>query len=556
MESKIEPTIYIIGHKNPDTDSIASAVAYAALKRITSPSGAYLPARCGNVNNQTKYIFQRVGLPLPQMLKDAYPKVFDIMERSVISVNEGDPVMYVFQKMKKHRIQQLPVVDGENRVKGLVGASELIRLFIQDAVDQRPRYSFQPEHIPFVIKGSVLRRGGKGAFRAAIMIGAMPTEQSGERINHAGAEETVLVVGNRQDVIEYAVKRDIPAIIITGTKSDEDIQADFTNYNGWVFLSGLDSAETARRVVLSSPVSSVMSDEVFTIKADGYVEDAEEMIISSRQRVLPVLADEGIAGVVTRTKLLQRRRVKVIMVDHNEPYQAIDGIESADVLEIVDHHRLGAIKTNAPVTFYAKPVGSTCTLVYQLYRSAGIVPEIKIAMLLMGGIISDTVMLKSPTVTDDDHAALSELEKVAGISTRSYGMDIFNATDTLSARTPKSVINEDFKNYSEHGIAFGVGQVETLTTADLPDILPELMDELYSQKARNNLDWVMLLITDIIKEESVLICTEFEAAEKRFSYREVAPHYFLLPGVLSRKKQLLPELLRIVEELRRHSNKL
>ncbi len=541
--------IYVVGHKNPDTDSIASAYAYAALKQALDPENTYLPARCGNANNQTKYIFQRNDAPLPQILKDVYPKVADIMASDVVSVKESAPVLDVFHLVEQNSIQVLPVTDGEHRIKGLVGAQELIRLFIQEAVDQRPRYLFHAEHIPVAIKGSVLHRGLKEEFRAAIMVGAMPIDKSQERIDRAGAEETLLIVGNRRDVIEYAVSRGIPTVIITGTKPGERIGADFTNYKGWVFLSSLDSAETVRRVILSSPVRSVMNPKVFTVRADSYVEDAEDIIIDNRQRVLPVVDEERVIGVVTRTNMLQRHRTKLIMVDHNEPDQAVDGIECAEVLEIVDHHRLGAVKTNAPVTFYAKPVGSTCTLVYQLYRSAGRSPDKTVAMLLMGGIISDTVMLKSPTVTDDDRTALSELEKITGVSAYDYGMAIFGATDNLSARTPESIINTDFKKYHENGVAFGVGQVEVVTTADLPEVLPALLHELDKQKNSKGLDWALLLITDIIREESVLICTAFEAAEKRFSYRRSAEHCFLLPGVLSRKKQLLPEILRIVEEL-------
>ncbi|MDR0454135.1 MAG: putative manganese-dependent inorganic diphosphatase [Deferribacteraceae bacterium] len=541
--------IYIIGHKNPDTDSIASAYAYAALKQMLFPDNIYLPARCGNANNQTKYIFRRNGLPLPRLLKDVYPKVSDIMGTSVISVNENDPVLYVFQKMEENRIQELPVTDSELRVKGLVGAPELIHLFIQEAVDQRPRYLFHAAHIPGAINGYTIHNGVKEEFRAAIIIGAMPTGKAFERIDRVGAEEAALVVGNRRNIIEYAVSRNIPAIIITGTKHGERIEADFTNYKGWVFLSGLDSSETVRRVILSSPVSNVMNDKVSTVKADCYVEDAEDIIVNSRQRVLPVVDDKCLIGVVTRTKMLHRHKTKLILMDHNEPDQAVDGIESADVLEIVDHHRIGAVKTNAPITFYAKPVGSTCTLVYQLYRSAGKTPGKKIAMILMGGIISDTVMLKSPTVTDEDRDALSDLENISGVDAHSYGMDIFSATDSLNSSTPESIINTDFKKYTEKGVTFGIGQVEVLTTSDLPDAVQGLLKELDVQKNQNELDWAMLLITDIIKEESILICTGFEAAEKRFSYRRSAPHCFLLPGVLSRKKQLLPEILRIIEEL-------
>jgi manganese-dependent inorganic pyrophosphatase len=544
--------VYITGHKNPDTDSIASAWAYTQLKNKLDPDNTYVAARCGHANSQTKYIFSRAGVDLPRFIKDVYPKAVDLMVTDVHRVLADEPVANVFHTIEESggQVQVVPVVDNDGMLKGVVSATELLRLFVQEAVDQRPKYLFDAEQIATVIKGTVVCKGSESRFNAALMIGAMSMERSTERLEVAGASETVLVVGNRHELIEYAMSRALPAIIITGVKDAADMGVDCSNYNGWIFLSNLDSAETVRRVILATPVSSIMSTSMSILAPEDYLDSAKDMIISSKHRAIMVADDkQKLVGVLTRSDLLKKYRHRVILMDHNEPSQAVDGIDSADVLEIVDHHRLGAVKTSTPVTFYAKPVGSTCTLVYQLYKSAGVVPDKTIALILMSGIISDTVILKSPTVTDEDKAALAELEMIAGVKTQSYGIDIFSATDSLASRTPESIVMTDFKKYTEYGISMGIGQVEVVTLANLDEMQPKLLAELNRQRQLGNLDWAMLLVTDIIMEESVLITTDFADGEKLLAYKKLNDNQYTLPGILSRKKQLLPEILRIAEEL-------
>jgi manganese-dependent inorganic pyrophosphatase len=550
-------TVYVSGHKNPDSDSICSAYALAALRNITDPKESYLPVRCGNINNQTKFIFDFAEAEIPPLLKDIYPKVSDVMVRDVISVRIDDPVIKVLSAVASAGIQSVPIVDAGNRFMGLVGEKELIGLFIQRDVDKRPIYHFYAWHIPEAIKGSVLLKGEYGEFEAAIMVGSMPKGVSMEHIDLAGAGRTILVTGNRPGIISLAAQSDIPAIVITGITDKEEIKTDFSGYRGWVYLSSLDSAETIRRLILASPVRNIMntfnagSSEggVSVVMADDYIDSARELLLNSRQRLLPVVNSESVLmGVLTRSNILTRFKNRLILVDHNEPSQAIDGVETAAVIEIVDHHRLGAVKTDLPLTYYSKPVGSTCTLVYELYQAAKIVPSVTAGKLLLSGIISDTMMLKSPTATAADKTALEELSAIAGVDWQEVGKAIFGATDSLSARSPENIIAADFKIYDEFGVSFGIGQAETITMADYEEARVSLAAELEKQRSAHRLDWAMLMITDIILEESILLCTPFERGERLFSYRLILPHSFHLPGVLSRKKQLLPEILRILEE--------
>jgi manganese-dependent inorganic pyrophosphatase len=537
----------VIGHKNPDTDSVCSAYALAKLRSVTDPEFEYLPARCGNINNQTRFVFEKVREPVPLLLKDVYPKVSDIAVKDVLSVNADEPVLNALNKIKNAGINSMPVINEDGMLRGLIGERDLIRLFIQEEVDSRPIYRLTAKDIPAAIKGSIARLGELAEFNAALMVGAMPHKALFERLENTDAKHTILVVGNRRKILKNAVQRALPAIIVTGIKAGDRINADISNYKGWIYLSSLDSAETIRRLSLASPVSSIMTATPAVLEEHAYVDSARDILLSNRQRLLPIVADGHLTGIITRSNLLKRYETRLILVDHNEPTQAVDGIESAQVVEIVDHHRLHPVKTAMPILYYAKPVGSTCTLVYQLYCSAGVLPDRKTAMLLMAGILSDTIMLKSPTATPEDEQALTKLSELIDLNYRQFGKEIFDATDSLSAGEVSSIVMNDFKLYSEHGLNFGIGQVEVVTLADLPEMRDSLLEELLKQKVMHNLDWAMLMITDIIIGDSMLVCSDFEAAEKRFTYRRTDEHTFYLPKVLSRKKQLLPEILRILE---------
>jgi manganese-dependent inorganic pyrophosphatase len=558
MNTAKNKATFVIGHKNPDSDSVCAAYALAALRNRTDPAGEYLPMRCGNINKQTKFIFDYAGAEVPPLIKDVYPKVSDVMTSDVISVNINDPVINVLHAVAAAGIKTIPITGGGGCLMGLVGERELINLFIQQDVDKRPVYRFYAGHIPNVIKANVLHRGENEEFEAAVMVGSMPKGASIEHIELAGANRTILVVGNRPGVINFATKSDIPAVIITGVNDAEEIRADFSTYKGWVYLSALDSAETVRRLILASPVRNIMDSFANTengggfaaVEAEDYLDKARDLFLNNRQRLLPVIdRDRVLRGILTRSNILTRFKRRLILVDHNEPAQAVDGVETAEVVEIIDHHRLGAVKTDMPLIYYSKPVGSTCTLVYELYKSAETVPSPQEAKLLLGGILSDTVMLQSPTATAADKTALEELAELIGADWRETGRAIFAAGDSLSARSPENIVSSDFKIYDERGVRFGIGQVEAVTLADLDDVRETLLAELERHKSKHALDWAMLLATDVISEESILLCTPFERGERLFSYRPAAPRSFYLPGVLSRKKQLLPEILRILEEV-------
>lgn len=543
------PEIYVIGHKNPDTDSVASAYAYAKLKNILDPENTYIAARCGSLNKQTRFIFDKFSVTAPLFIKDVYPKVSDVMTRKVVAIDENDPVFGVIRNIDELKIRITPVVEGGNILKGVVSIFELSDFLASKDVTAKPVFHFRGENFEKVIGGYCHVRGKEEEFNASVMIGAMPFDRFKEQMEALKTNEIVLVVGKRRDIVEYAVANKLPAIILTGVKDEGDVDIDFSGYSGWVFISELDTAETVRRLQLSIPAKAVMKADIPCVDESDYVEPLKEKLLQIDHKSLPVIRDGRLIGIITRSDMIKKVQKGLILVDHNELSQAVDGAETAVIHEIVDHHRLGTIKTKTPVHFYAKPVGSTCTLVWQLYLINGVDTDKQTASILLSGILSDTVMLKSPTTTDEDRKAVTLLAEKAGLNYEQYGLEIFSATDGLKTRDPKSIIHTDFKIYEEYGVKVGISQVEVVTLQEMDDVKEALFEAIAANTAENGLDWGLLLVTDIIMEKSVMLTTGFEAGEKILAYNKIADKYYDLPGVLSRKKQLLPEVLRVLEEL-------
>lgn len=541
--------VFICGHKNPDTDSVASATSYAYLKNQISTEYEYVPIRCGTVNDQTKFIFQKAEATLPEYTKDIYPKVIDSMTTNLITAEATDPLSKFMRILREKNLRFMPVINQSQEYVGMLGVNDVTELFLRDDRQQKPIFDLRADTLRRSLKGTILNVGEHEEFKASVVVATMAYDDFNEHVkNVADEEHTLLITGNRQNILQDAFKKKYPAIIIVGLSEEACKNLDFGDYKGWVFYSPFDSSQTIRCVEMATPIGKLLN-KIEPCAPHDYIDSVADAISKSGTKSLPVVSDGKLVGVITGTDILKRKRAKLIMMDHNEATQAIDGVESAELMEIVDHHRLGTIKTSSPVTFFAKPVGSTCTLVYQLYKANKVEIPNKIAMLLLGGMLSDTVIMKSPTCTSDDIAAIEDLASQCGLDAKEYGVEIFSATDGLTSRSAKDIISTDFKIFEEYGVRFGISQAETVTLAQLGEVKDKLREELYNVKENNRLDWMMLLVTDIIKEESQLITTGFEPGESIFGYKKLEDKLFYLPGVLSRKKQLLPEISRILEEI-------
>lgn len=541
--------VFICGHKNPDTDSVASAASYAYLKNQINKDYEFVPIRCGTVNDQTKFIFQKAEAALPEYMKDIYPKVVDSMTTNLITAEEKDPLSKFMRIIREKNLRFLPVIGNDMEYIGMLGVNDVTELFLRDDRQEKPIFNLRADTLRRSLKGTILNVGEREEFQASVVVATMAYDDFNEHVNNVADEErTLLITGNRQNILQDAFKKKYPAIIIVGLSEEACKSLDFGEYKGWVFYSPFDSSQTIRCVEMATPIGKLLN-KIDPCAPHDYIDSVADAISKSGTKSLPVVTDGKLVGIITGTDLLKRKRARLIMMDHNEATQAIDGVETAELMEIVDHHRLGTIKTSSPVTFFAKPVGSTCTLVYQLYQANKVEIPNKIAMLLLGGMLSDTVIMKSPTCTADDVAAIEDLASQCGIDAKEYGVEIFSATDGLTSRSAKDIIGTDFKIFEEYGVRFGISQAETVTLAQLGEVKEKLQEELQNVKENNKLDWMMLLVTDIIKEESQLITTGFAPGEGVFSYKKLEDKLYYLPGVLSRKKQLLPEISRILEEI-------
>lgn len=538
--------IFVIGHKNPDTDSVCAAYAYAYLKNKIDNQNNYISVRCGNLNKQTSFVFKHLNLEPPLLIKDIYPKVKDVMTKNVVSVNENAPLFEVMDNIKNKNIRVLPVVDRENNFKGIVSVFEISNFFMS-TISQKPTYILNIENFERVLPGYLLKTGNKQQIEAQIVVGAMPFEVFKDYVSDLDFSKVVLIVGKREKILKYAIENQANTIVITGIKDKTELNdIDFSNFNGNVYISLLDTSETLHKITLSVPVYSLLSAKAQCISSNDYIDKAKSLLLESTNRALSVVDDNKLQGIITRSDIIKKFYNRVILVDHNEQNQAIDGIETAQILEIIDHHRLSPIKTTYPIFFYAKPVGSTCTLISELYKFYNIEVPQKIAHILLSGILSDTVGAKSPTTTQLDLEVIEELSKISNIDVVEYTKMLFAQSDDITTRSPKDILESDFKPYEEFGVKFGISQVETTNLNAVNQIKEKIINEIEQQKLQKNLDWLMLLISDIISSDSILI-TSNHPLEKNFSYKKLGKNIYYLPGVLSRKKQLLPEILNLLE---------
>ena len=548
---KPKTMIYITGHKNPDMDSLCAAHCYARYKNAIDPENIYEAIRCGALNRQTKYAFALAGVEPPVLLADILPRVQDVVRTNIVTLEENEAIYTAIRKIDEDNISVIPIRNREGTFRGLLSIHEISQYFIAETIGTRPEYLFRPANFGTVLPGRFLHKGKDEEFSTCTMISAMPFETSIRRLEAILPKKPVLLAGLRKDIIRYAIQENFPAIILTGLEPQDRLDIDFSRYAGWVYQSDRDTAETARLLRLSAPVKHIMNADPPRIQKTTLFEEARDALVSSKYRGLPVFDDEEFFGIVTRRCFIDQPKKKLILVDHNEVSHSIPGAENAEIREIIDHHRIGMEKTRHPIYIYAKPVGSTCTLVYQHFAFSGIAITKDIAILLLAGILSDTVALKSPTTTADDETAAAALASSAGLEVRAFSEDLFSQAQDLTKVDPKEVISADIKTYREYGTIFGIGQVEVVTLENFSEAKTALLEALNDIQRRQGLDWAMMLITDVVEEYSLLLVTTNPKKESVLIYRRLEPNLYALPGILSRKKQLLPEILRVLEETRK-----
>ncbi|MBQ0070689.1 MAG: putative manganese-dependent inorganic diphosphatase, partial [Spirochaetales bacterium] len=501
--------VFITGHRNPDLDSICSAYGYAVLKNKIDPKNHYQAVRCGHMSDSVKKQVALIGITPPPYVRDVHAKVGDVMHTSFERIEADDPIYNLVKTYNDSNLSAFPVFSGEE-FKGLLSVDDITSWFLRDNAEDTPVYPFLRDNIGRVIPGRYITKGEE-AFTASLLAGAAAYEEFSSIITQG--RPSIIVMGYRKRYIEYAMKKNVPAIIITTTDDTGDI--DFSSYKGTVYVTQLGTAEVLRRLRMTPSVSSIMSPMTDSLQVNDLFDDAKELQATTKLRGIPVFDGDKFAGFVTRRCFLKKPSHSVILVDHNEVGQSIRGIENASVEEIIDHHRLDALKTDLPIFIDAEPLGSTCTIVYQQYLRHNMVPDELTAKTLLTGIISDTIILKSPTTTAIDKAAAGALAAICGeYDIHAFGEKLFSVTESLGLREPKPTIASDFKIYKEKGLSIGIGQCETTTLKDVSEYSAKYIAALEETRREGRLDWALLMVTDVLREQSVLFVTDHKLNKK------------------------------------------
>lgn len=535
---------YVIGHKNPDTDSICSAMGLAELKSAEGLENA-IAARAGNLNPQTSFILDYLKQAPPIFLPNVYPKATDVMTRGVLSVSEAAPLQKVMELMRTKGIHYVPVLDKAGRPSGALTLMDIARRHID--MTQADNVSEVDSALPNIV--ATLRADvimdflGDTPTRFSVYVGAMGEVSFLDMLAGRKPERLAIIVGDRAEIQKAAIEKGVRLLIVSGGFSlDSGLMEAARRNKVSVIVSPHDSATTALLVRLSTPAGLICANAFEKASADELVEDLKHRFTGTDGII--VLDDAGVMlGVVTKSNVLDPPGINLILVDHNEMSQAIDGADMVNIAGVVDHHRIGNFHTVNPITFICEPVGSTSTLVAELYIRKGIAIRKETAGLLLAGVISDTVMLKSPTTTDRDKAVIQWLEKNSMLDFNAFGTEIFNSTSSLKKRGPSGTVNDDYKVFEAKGARFGVGQVETIGFGEFRDEKARLLDELLKNMDAKKLRLSALLVTDIVYGTSLLLAVGERKVLANLNYPKVEDNLFELKGVISRKKQVVPHLL-------------
>lgn len=535
--------IYVVGHKNPDTDSIAAAIGYAELLRLQR-ADEVVPARAGALRTETAYLLERFGFPSPVLLEDVRLRVGDVMTSNCVTVAERESLYEVGRKQQELGMRPLPVVDDDNRLRGIAEAHDFAKVFFQglDAglSDEIP---IQLENIVRALDARVLVAAPERPVRDRVMVAALSLETVARRLE----PDIVLVVGDRVEVQRKAIELGVGMLIVTGGYEVEPAIVDLAEQRRVTLMSvEHHTAATLRLIHMSIPVHYIMRRDPPSAEPDDLVDDVRELL--HRERALSVVdGDRRVIGVVTRTDVLRGARKRVALVDHNERSQAVDGIEQADIVAIVDHHRVADLVTVQPPIMRVEPVGATSTLVAKLFDEADQEIAAPLAGLLLGAILMDTLVFKSPTTTWSDHQVADRLARLASVDPQELGYELLKRASDVSHRTAQEIVMGDLKEFALDGLRFAVSVVETSNDESVLERRRELQRALRALKGYAS---ALLVVTDVAHERTTVLAEGHrdevaQALGGRLRGTEVQ-----LPGVYSRKKQIVPALPRLRELIR------
>ncbi|MEI8070635.1 MAG: putative manganese-dependent inorganic diphosphatase [Planctomycetota bacterium] len=544
-------SVFVFGHRNPDTDAICSAIAYADLLQQTTRPDA-VAACCGPPNKRTEYVLAQAGLAAPRIIMDVRPAVEDICRRDAVTAALGDSFHEVYQRMQAAEVRAIPVIDSARKVVGVLSVLNLMDLFFDDEGDPIKSRTVTSclKKICDVLSGSFQHSLLTGQHdRLLVMVGAMSAEGFTARMQEFSADKLIVVCGDRPTIQLPAIEHGVRALVITGGFSLSSGLLELARiHKVSVILSPFDTLNTTLRIKASQFIDAVVDTDFIAVSAKSSVAEARQVVERSSQSIFPVVADDGrLVGVSVKSDLIHPPKARLVLVDHNELAQAVSGAEDAEIIEVLDHHRLGGgLKSTQPIRFINEPVGSTCTLVARQFRASGLTPRPEMALCMASGIISDTLFLRSPTTTDTDREILNWLGNLCTVDIEEYALAFFEIGSALRSSTPAGVIGEDCKEFSEHGVRFTISQIEETGFDLFWERKDQLRTALEEFALRTRCEFSALLVTDVVSNGSLLLLSRESEAWEEINYPRLDRGLYELKNVVSRKKQLLPLLSQLL----------
>lgn len=549
MKKKEKP-VWVIGHMNPDTDSICSAIAYANLKtKITGES--YVPKRAGDVNTETKYVLEHFGVKEPELVSDVRTQVKDIEYRYTEGVDGNISLKKAWESMRAIQAHTLPIVDKNGKLEGVITIGDIAKSYMEIYDNKIISEAKTPyRNIIETLDGEML----VGDITQSITEGKMLIAAANPDLMESYIEKgDIVILGNRYESQLCAIEMDAQCIIVCdGANVSYTISKMAENKSCTIIKTPYDTYTAARLINQSMPIRHFMcSDGLISFTMEDYIEEIRGIMAKNRFRDFPILDLEGrYEGMISRRILLDAKKKKLILVDHNERSQSVSGIEDTELLEIIDHHRLGGIQTMSPVFFRNQPLGCTATIVCQMYEENGIEIEPHIAGLLCSAIISDTLVYRSPTCTEVDREAAEKLAKIAGIHVAEYAKEMFTAGSDLMHKSCEEILHQDFKKFNSGDITFAVGQINSMNGEELRAIEGKMLAYMNDSFSKQGVSMLFFMLTDIMEESTKLLCVgngAEELAGKAFGTKNPADGLWL-DGVVSRKKQLIPALMLTIQQ--------
>lgn len=539
--------IFVIGHRNPDTDAICSAIGYAEFKQRTGTPEA-VAARCGDTNDRIDFVLKTFGMPAPRFIADVSPKVSDVMQRQMISVMPDSIAADALQLMDERNIRILPVLDDQQHCRGLLSLFKLTKFLFPGAnrlVDSR-RVLSSIKNLAGTLRGELVVSFEPDREEELLMfIGAMGVESFAKRLKTFQRDKLIVVVGDRQDIQYAAIREGVRVIIVTGgIELEQDVLEAAIRKHVSIITSPHDTATTSTLCRAAVAVRHVLNEDFISFSEHSPLAAAREEARASGHQIFPVLdSDNKVTGILSKTDFLKSIERKLILVDHNEMSQAVQGAAEVEIIEIIDHHRIGSFTTSQPILFRNEPVGSTSTIVADCFFRAGVELPPPVAGLLLAGVVSDTLNLTSPTTTPRDVEILKKLEDISQTNARNFAEKFFASASMLTLKPAPQAITVDCKEYNEENRKFSIAQVEEIGFEQFWKRKDELIASLEVYRKRADYFFSALLVTDVVTQNSLLVIVGDEKFIERIGYPCVEPCIFELRDVVSRKKQLLPYLI-------------